>query len=319
MWAAPCLALLILFLLAPAPVLPKRATRPALISLDADSTYVNGILQILANRGGLNIVTSPEVQRRKISIHLRNTPFDEALNLVVRAAGMGYERVGNSILVGDVQKLSTPTGLVTRVFELQYANASEVKTMLEVLSKDVSANAVGNRLMIHASQSVVDEAATIIEQLDRKPQQVMLEARLVEVNKSDVKELGIDWEKITKWNTVLTEGDQGASAQGQLPQNLGYFKAGETADCLPAGERLSGRAGRLDHGRSRQASREQQDRHAERQAGPDLRRRDGSRRDHLAPESRRRCGGALQTGSAREDRRGREAQHHPVSSVMASS
>ena len=230
LWGASFLALLIFFSLAAGPVRAQEGSAAVLVSLDADSTYVNGILQILANRGGLNIVTSPEVQRRKISIHLRNTPFDEALNLVVRAAGLGYERVGNSILVGDVEKLSTPTGLVTRVFELQYANASEVKTMLEVLSKDVSANVIGNLLMIHASQSIVDEAATIIEQLDRKPQQVMLEARLVEVNTSDVKELGVDWEKITKWNSVLTEGNQGASAQGQLPANLGYFKTGETAD-----------------------------------------------------------------------------------------
>jgi type II secretory pathway component GspD/PulD (secretin) len=143
---------------------------------------------------------------------------------------LGYERIGNSILVANVEKLSTPTGLVTRVFDLQYVNGQEVKSMLEVLSKDISANATGNRVVIHASQSVVDETAEIIKQLDTKPPQVLLEARMVEVNTSDLKEVGVDWEKITKWNTVVTEGKQGSSQQGQIPQALNFLKLDETAD-----------------------------------------------------------------------------------------
>jgi type II secretory pathway component HofQ len=121
-------------LLAASPVLAQEggteAAQGQLISLDADNTPVITVLEILADRSQLNIVTSPEVQGRTISIHLTNTPFVEALNLVVRAAGLGYERVGNSILVADLQRLATQTGLTTRVFELQYANADEVTEAL---------------------------------------------------------------------------------------------------------------------------------------------------------------------------------------------
>ncbi|TPW09213.1 MAG: hypothetical protein FD129_2275 [bacterium] len=106
------------------------STKDLLISLDADSSQVNSLLQILAERSHLNIVTSPDVQRRRISIHLKNTPFDEALNIVVRAAGLGYERIGNSILVNDPQKLATQTGLTARVYSLQYGNAEEIQQSL---------------------------------------------------------------------------------------------------------------------------------------------------------------------------------------------
>jgi type IV pilus assembly protein PilQ len=201
-----------------------------LVSLDADSTTINSVLQILAARSSLNIVTSPEIHGRKISIHLRNTPFDEALNLVVRAAGLGYERVGSSILVADVQRLATPTGLVTRSFDLKYAHAQEVRAMLEVLSKDVSADPSGNWLVIRASQSVIEQAADLIAQLDRKPAQVLLEARLIEVNTTALLEAGIDWEKITKWSTVITEGKPDPSAPGNLPGSLAYTKMDETRD-----------------------------------------------------------------------------------------
>ena len=206
----------------------QSTTDGALITLDADSTSVNGILEILAERSGLNIVTSPEVQARRISIHLRNTPFDEALNLVVRAAGLGYERVGNSILVADVQKLSTQTGFVTRVFELKHAYAGDVAELLEVLSKDVIPDVPRNRLVMRASQSNIEQAETIIEQLDRKPTQILLEARLIEVNTSALLEVGVDWEKIMRWETVVTEGYQGVTDPGQLPQSSDFTKLDES-------------------------------------------------------------------------------------------
>jgi type IV pilus assembly protein PilQ len=200
------------------------------ISLDAENTGVNDILQILAERSGLNIVTDQSVNGRTISIHLRNTPFDEALNLVVRAAGLGYERVGGSILVADVERLKTQTGLVTRVFDLQYANAADVRQLLGVVSSNVTASTTGNRIAIRATESEIEEAARLIAAVDLKPQQILLEARLVEINTTRLQELGIDWEKITKWTSIVGEGPLKPSAHGQMPAELGYLKIDETAD-----------------------------------------------------------------------------------------
>jgi type II secretory pathway component GspD/PulD (secretin) len=228
LWSIPFVV--VLLCIAHVPAWGQSSTDGALISLDADSTSVNGILEILAERSGLNIVTSPEVQARKISIHLRNTPFDEALNLVVRAAGLGYERVGNSILVADVQKLSTQTGFVTRVFELKHAYAADVAELLEVISKDVIADVPRNRVVMRASQSNIEQAEAIIEQLDTKQTQILLEARLIEVNTSALLEVGIDWEKILRWETAVTEGYQGSSDPGQVPQTIDFTKVDETYD-----------------------------------------------------------------------------------------
>jgi type II secretory pathway component GspD/PulD (secretin) len=200
-----------------------------LLSLDADSTSLASVLQILAEKSGLNIVTGPEVVGKRISIHLWNTPFDEALSLVVRTAGLGFERVGRSILVTGLDALASPTGLATRVFDLRYADAEDLRAMLEVITKDVKANAVGNRLVIRATGSGLQEAAAVIAELDRKPQQILLQARLVEVDTSALLELGIDWEKITKWSTVVTEGNQGATAKGAIPEKLPYLKLDQTA------------------------------------------------------------------------------------------
>jgi type IV pilus assembly protein PilQ len=193
-----------------------------LVTLQATDTSVTEVLRILADRSGLNIVTSPEVASRSISIRLSDTPFEEALNLVVRAAGLGYERVGGTILVADVACLESRTGLVTRVYDLQHADPLNVSKALEVITKNVSMDVEHHRIILRATQSELEQAEQVIARLDTRPLQIMLEARLIEVNVSRLEELGIDWEKITKLSTVVTEGYQGASTVGGMPTAVDY-------------------------------------------------------------------------------------------------
>jgi type II secretory pathway component GspD/PulD (secretin) len=193
-----------------------------LISLQADSTSVVEILDVLAERSGLNIVTGPSVQGRTISIRMRESSFETALNLICRAAGLGFERVGNSILVADPTSLQQRTGLSTQVFDLAYADAEGVRKALEVITPSIKAEERSNKLLMWATASDLEQARHAVELLDQKPQQVLLEARLIEVNTSSLLEVGIDWEKLTKWSTVLSEGDPGPTAPGASPNEVGF-------------------------------------------------------------------------------------------------
>jgi type II secretory pathway component GspD/PulD (secretin) len=213
----------LVLLLTSIPVFADLAPERTVVSLSADSTSVNEILEILAKRSGLNIITSPEVQARKISIHLENTPFDEAFNLVVRAAGLGFERVGSSILVADPGRLAAPTGLISHVFDLSYADAEDVKLVLEVLTQNVRADRVNNRVIMRGTQSQVEEAERIITEIDQRPVQIYLETRMIEVNTNRMVELGIDWEKLTKWSTIVTEENNGYSSPDAMPTDIGFI------------------------------------------------------------------------------------------------
>ncbi len=214
---AACTALLVMMGIA-----SLAAADEGRVTLRAEGTPVAEILQILADRSGLNIVTSPDVQAKTISIRMEDTPFEEALHLVVRAAGLGYERVGSTILVADANKLSIETGLVMHVFDLQYARAEDVGKALNVITEDMSIDEITNRVIIRASPSGVEQAIDVVEGMDRKPYQVLIESRLIEVNTSAVEEIGMDWEKITKWTTMVTEGYHGEGPAGQLPVDIDY-------------------------------------------------------------------------------------------------
>jgi type IV pilus assembly protein PilQ len=230
-WMAAAVALAVALVVIPiaahAQVTPRSGV---LITLDADSSQVNAVLGVLAEKSQLNIVTSPDVQRRKISIHLKNTPFEEALNIVVRAAGLGYERIGGSILVADPQKLSTQTGLTARVYDLQYADAVEVQKSLTAVIDGLNAYASGNQVVARGTPGQLDQVGSLIAQLDVKPKLVTLEARLIEVNTSDLSELGVQWDRITKWTEIFAEGNPGSSTTDQLPGDTDYIKFDKSAD-----------------------------------------------------------------------------------------
>jgi type II secretory pathway component GspD/PulD (secretin) len=183
------------------------------------------VLQILAEKSGLNIVTSPEVQAQLISIHLRNVPIDDALNLVVRAAGLGYERLGDSILVGDPEKLKELTGVVSEVIPLQYALPADVKEMLTDLTPNVRSqvDTLGSRIVVTSTPSILEQVKRIVQELDTPPAQVHLKARVVEVSNTDLQELGVDYAKLlTDATTILAEGTIASSQEDTPPVELPY-------------------------------------------------------------------------------------------------
>jgi type IV pilus secretin PilQ/predicted competence protein len=190
------------------PARPARSepdlTRP--ISLDADDANLPAVLKILAEKGDLNIVTGPGVASGKITIHLKNVPVEQAVNLVVRAAGLAYERVGNSILVAEAQALKDETGLSSYTMVLQYADATNVQAALKGLAENITVDRSGNRLIVVTSPRVIAEIQSIITQMDKPARQVMLEARVVEVGTDGLKKLGIDWDLLNRQGFTFIEG-----------------------------------------------------------------------------------------------------------------
>ena len=165
-----------------------------------------GILTVLAKESGYNIVTDPSVNTQdKISIHLDDVPIEEAINLVVRAVGLGYEIVGNSFLIADPKKLDKEVGITPHIIELKYADALEVKELLSDLSKQIQVDVSGNKLLINTSPRKIAEIKRVIEGIDVPAIQVLLETRLIEVALDIDKKLGIDWSKLAKYTNILAE------------------------------------------------------------------------------------------------------------------
>ena len=220
---------------APPPVVVSEAWMTRLVTLDAEEASLPSVLKILAEKGDLNIITGPGVSTGRITIHMRNVPIEQAVNLVVRAAGLAYERIGNSILVADPESLKEETGLSSYVVNLQFADANEVKLALAGLKgADVTVDKGGNRLIVVTSPRILSEIQSIVSKLDVPSRQVMLEARIVEVSTDALKRLGIDWDQIMSKGFLFVEGNYDSiSGSGNNLEGLQMFpNTPGTADVL---------------------------------------------------------------------------------------
>lgn len=200
---------------------PGGAAAPQrLVSLDATDASLSQVLKTLAEKGGLNIITGPSVAAGRITIQMKDVPVEQAVNLVVRAAGLAYERIGNSILVADAKSLQEETGLSSYIVDLKFADASEVKDALRGLTDKIEVDRGGNRLIVVTSPRIIAEIEEIVADLDKPARQVMLEARIVEVSTEDFKRLGIDWDLLSRQGFMFVEGNydslQGGESSDQI-------------------------------------------------------------------------------------------------------
>ena len=184
----------------------EQSQGESLITLHAEDAFLPGILAILARESGYNIVTDPNVNRQdKISIHLDQVPIEQAINLVVRAVGLSYEIVGNSFLIADPKKLKEEVGVTSYVVTLKYASAEDVKMMLQDISNQIQVDISGNRLLVNASPKKIAEILEVVEEIDVPAIQIMLETRLIEVAADAEEQLGIDWNRLSQFTTILGE------------------------------------------------------------------------------------------------------------------
>jgi len=157
---------------------------------------------MLAAKAGVNVIYTADVTGTT-SINLSKVPFDEAFRLILNVNGLAAQQVGDNIL-----RIASPQTFLaeqkkayqqTRVFFLSYAQASEAKTQVlavanaEGRTASCSVDAVNNALILTDSTAGLESAARLIKSLDRRPKQVSIEVKLLEVSLESEFSLGIQW------------------------------------------------------------------------------------------------------------------------------
>jgi len=259
------------------------------VTLDADDADLAFILSILAEQSGFNIVISSEIYSentgasqmyrnfatsqqgkemratgKTISIHIKDVLVEEAMNLVVRAAGLSYEKIGNSYIVAPEEDLRAQVGLTAETFELKYANANEVMYMLagfigstekedsesgddEKRGPDIaqqktifgkggsfiSIDPDHNTLLIVASPKSHSEIRNVIAKIDRPSTQIVLETKIIEVSVTDAEKYGIDWSKLNHFTTILAEDAVDQYGNGVAYQGGNYVPFEQLPETQP--------------------------------------------------------------------------------------
>lgn len=189
-------------------VVARYTGRP--ITLDFKDADIRTVMQVFADFTKMNLVLSDSVQG-KVSVFLKDVPWDQALDIVMRSKGLVSSQSGNVLLVStptDVTNDQFQTAnrraqdemepLVSKVFQVSYQKTADLVTLIKSEdSKLLSARGTlisderTSQIFIQDTPSRLERISMIVNGLDKPVKQVMIEARVVLADTTVSKDLGV--------------------------------------------------------------------------------------------------------------------------------
>ena len=210
------------------------------LSLNFQNIEVRSLLQVIADFTNFNIITSDSVTG-SVTLRLQDVPWDQALDIILQAKGLGMRKTGNVLWVAprdeinakekleleSVASLQSLEPLRTQSFQMNYTKAAEVAAQLTATGGGTGANssrmlsprgsviseARTNQLFVTDIASKLEQVQQLIAKLDIPVRQVLIEARIVEASDTFGKSLGVKL--------------GGSDLRAQNGGNGGYQLAGE--------------------------------------------------------------------------------------------
>ncbi|BDG04301.1 type IV pilus secretin family protein [Anaeromyxobacter oryzae] len=179
------------------------------ITLDFHDIEIRNLLRLIADVSKKNIVVADDVSG-KVTVSLRNVPWDQALDLVLRSKGLGKEEMGNVIRIArfediakeqkariDAAKELIPlVPLKVRIIPVNFARAADVSARVkEILSErgTLSTDDRTNVLIVKDVEENLIRAEQLVRNLDTETPQVLIESRIIEASSNFNKAIGVQW------------------------------------------------------------------------------------------------------------------------------
>lgn len=194
------------------------------LTLNFQNIEVRSLLQVIADFTNFNIVSSDTVTGN-VTLRLKDVPWDQALDIILQAKGLGMRKTGNVIWVAPKDEiaarekqefeakaaLQTLEPVQTQSFQMNYAKAVDIAAQLrgEVVGQQgsTSVTTAGARLLSPRGSAVpeprtnqlfvtdipsrLEAVQELIKKLDIPVRQVMIEARIVEASDTFGRSLGV--------------------------------------------------------------------------------------------------------------------------------
>lgn len=181
------------------------------LSLTFQNIEVRAVLQLIADFTGVNMVTSDSVSGN-VTLRLKNVPWDQALDIILRTKGLDMRQKGNVMLIAPAAELAAQEKLelesqkqvvelapiISETIQVNYAKADELVKILETKGNsllsgrgNVSVDQRTNKILLQDTAQNIDAVVALVEELDVPVRQVLIESRIVLVTTNYEKELGV--------------------------------------------------------------------------------------------------------------------------------
>ena len=211
------------------------------LSLNFQDIEIRAVLQLIADFTGLNLVASDTVTG-SATLRLRNVPWDQALDIILKSKGLGMRQAGNVMMVGPQEEIAARERLElesqrqvtelspmrTEFIQVNYAKASDFASLIQsgetsLLSErgSVSIDERTNTLIVQDVAASLEEIRDMISILDIPVRQVMIESRIINADENFTRDLGVQF-------GYSKHTDPAAQASGDLFGAVGGGLPGDT-------------------------------------------------------------------------------------------
>lgn len=216
-----------------------QSTEP--VTLRFQKAKLREVFEVLARTAGVNVVFDKDVRDDPVTIFLKDMPYNDALNLILHTNKLFSQRIGpNTLLIipNSKQKLDQYQDLMIRTFYLSNTKAKNVVNLLRSMleSKRVFVDEKINALVIRDVPAKIYLAERIIQSIDRRDPEVMLDLEVLEVNRTKSLEYGLNLAK-RAGAAISPDASQGSISASPTPftyQQLTSIGTGSYLFTFPA-------------------------------------------------------------------------------------
>ncbi len=202
------------------------------VTLRFQNTRLKQVFEILARTSNIDILFDKDVRDDLVTIFTKDTPFDEALNLILTTNQLFAKRVGPDrllIIPNTKQKREQYEDLQIRTFYLSNAKAKDMANLLRTIleTKRVYVNEPLNTVVIRDHPNKITLAEKIIMANDRQDAEVVLDLEVLEVNRTKTKKIGLNFAKQAGFGVfpdagVTADGTAAAQSFSTAAQSFTY-------------------------------------------------------------------------------------------------
>jgi type IV pilus assembly protein PilQ len=206
------------------------------LSLNFQDIEVRAVLQLLADFTGLNMVVSDTVDGR-ITLRLKNVPWDQAMDIILKTKGLSMRRNDNVVLVAPTEEIAAREKLElesqqqiqelaplrSELIQVNYAKAADLAALLKSSENklisdrgSVSIDERTNTLLVQDTAAKLTEVRELVSNLDIPVRQVLIESRIVIANNDFARDLGVKLGFSRTFSRKQSEGVVGGGLPGDL-------------------------------------------------------------------------------------------------------
>jgi len=182
------------------------------LSLNFQDIEVRSVLQLIADFTGINVVVSDTVGG-SLTLRLKNVPWDQALDIILKTKGLAMRQSGNVMLVAPSEEIAAREKLeleskkqieeleplYSEYVQVNYAKAADILGLLKssdttLLSERgmATTDERTNTLLVQDTAAKLAEIRKLIARLDVPVRQVLIESRVVVANKNFSRDIGVN-------------------------------------------------------------------------------------------------------------------------------